>query len=155
MFTRRFICLPLFTRACLPNFTLVYMCLLCLLCLLYFCHCLLVMLPMLPMLTYVYTCLPMFTHVYSCMLTYVYPFYSCLPLFATAFSCIFTYFYHCLLLFNYIYSCLNGVCLGFQVHLYLCFPYFLVLMLTLVYSCMFTNIYTFYWCLPMFTHVYL
>ena len=49
-----FICLPQFTRACLPMFTHVY--------------------SSLPMFTFVYLCLPLFTCVYMCLivLTYVY-----------------------------------------------------------------------------------
>ena len=46
LFTRVYLCLPLFTPACLPMFTHFYL--------------------YLPMFTHVYSCLPMFTLVYLC-----------------------------------------------------------------------------------------
>ena len=100
MFSRDYLCLPLFACACLPMFDIFTRVYLCLHLFTYAYHSFLV-------LSFnVYSCLPMFTCVYLCLhFTYVYPLYCCLPMFTPVYSCLpmftnFTRVYLSLLVFN-------------------------------------------------------
>ena len=106
------------------------------------------------MFTYVYLCLPLFTTAYSCLPVC----HSCLAMFTRVYPCllVLAYDYSCILIFTvlHLYLCLpiftlGYLCLCLFIYVYICilvFTYVIssIHMFTIIYSYIFTYVYTFY-----------